>query len=169
MVVLLEGSPISTEELRSSVRVTIRFLFTSLTKALLPRLLSLASQPALGRVLVVQNFFHLRMMAAPVFLGDLQCCIHVLVPFPRSVPWHNPVSELYGQFLWPHGLVFALTCTVNCGTFYIDRCVCVCAFPNNAQSIYFNTGGLQVVETSQGWSMGTGCNWAQFWVSYQMV
>ena len=41
MVVLLEGSPISTEELWSSVRVTIRFLVTFLTKALLPRLLSL--------------------------------------------------------------------------------------------------------------------------------
>uniref|UniRef100_A0A674DSH4 Rhotekin a n=1 Tax=Salmo trutta TaxID=8032 RepID=A0A674DSH4_SALTR len=51
MVVLLEGSPISTEELRSSVRVIIGFLVTSLTKALLPRLLSLAGRPALGRVL----------------------------------------------------------------------------------------------------------------------
>jgi hypothetical protein len=39
MVVLLEGSPISTEELWSSVRVTIGFLVTSLTKALLPLLL----------------------------------------------------------------------------------------------------------------------------------
>jgi hypothetical protein len=40
MVVLLEVSPISTEELWSSFRVTIGF---SLTKALLPQLLSLAS------------------------------------------------------------------------------------------------------------------------------
>jgi hypothetical protein len=46
-------------------------------------------------------------------LGDLPCCRNVLVPFPRSVPLHNPVSELYRQFFWPHGLVFALTCTVN--------------------------------------------------------
>jgi hypothetical protein len=29
-----------------------------------------------------------------------------LAPFPRFVPRHNPVSELYGQFLWPHGLIF---------------------------------------------------------------
>jgi hypothetical protein len=36
MVVLLECSPISTEELWSSVRVTIWFLVISLTKALLP-------------------------------------------------------------------------------------------------------------------------------------
>jgi hypothetical protein len=35
----------------------------------------------------------------------------------------------------PHGLVFALTCTVNCGQ--------VCAFPNHVQSIEFTTGGLQ--------------------------
>ena len=30
-------------------------------------------------------------------LGDIQYCRNVLVPFPRSVPRHNPVSELYGQ------------------------------------------------------------------------
>ena len=69
MVVLLEGSPISTEELWRSVSVTIGFLVTSLTKTLLPRLLGLAGRPALGRVLVVPNFFHLRMMEATVFLG----------------------------------------------------------------------------------------------------
>ena len=32
-----------------------------------------------------------------------QCCRMFLVTFPRSVPWHNPVSELYRQFLRPHG------------------------------------------------------------------
>ena len=69
MVVLLEGSPISTGELWSSVRVTIGFMVTSLTKALLPRLLSLAEQPALGRVLVVPKFCNLRMIEATVFLG----------------------------------------------------------------------------------------------------
>jgi hypothetical protein len=71
MVVLLEGSPIPTEELWSSVKVTIRFLVTSLTKALLPQKLCLAIRPALGRVLVVPSFFHIRMMEATVFL-DLQ-------------------------------------------------------------------------------------------------
>ena len=35
------------------------------------------------------------------------------------MPRHNPVSELYGQFLRPHGLVFAL---LTVGP-YIDRCV----------------------------------------------
>ena len=69
MVVLLEGSLISTEELWSAVRVTIRFLVPSLSTALLPRLPCLAGWQALGRVLVVPNFFHLRMMGATVFLG----------------------------------------------------------------------------------------------------
>ena len=62
-----------------------------------------------------------------------------LVPFPRAVPRHNPVSELYGQFLQPHGLVFALTYTVNRGTLYRQ----VCSFPNHVQSIEFTPGGLQ--------------------------
>ena len=69
MVVLLEGSPISTEELGSSVRVSIGFLVPSMTKALLPLLLSLAERPALGRVWVVLNFFHLGKTEATVFLG----------------------------------------------------------------------------------------------------
>ena len=63
-------------------------------------------------------------------LGDLQCSRHVLVPFTRSVSKHNPVPELYRQFLQPHGLVFAQRCTVYCGTLYRQ----VCAFPNHAQS-----------------------------------
>ncbi len=42
----------------SSTRVTIRLLVTTLTKALLHQLLSLARRPALGRILVVSNFFH---------------------------------------------------------------------------------------------------------------
>ena len=79
---------------RNSVRVTNGFLVTSLTKALLPRSLSLAGRQAPGRVLVFPNFFHLRMMEVSV-LGDLQGCRNVLVPFPRSVPRHNPVSDNY--------------------------------------------------------------------------
>ena len=126
MVVLLEGSPISTEELWRSFRVTIGFLVTPLTKALLPRLLSLARWP-------IKND------GGHCVLWDLLCFRQFLVPFPRSVRQHNPVSELYGQFLRPHGLVFALTCTVNCGTYYRQ----VCAFPNHVQSIEFTTSGLQ--------------------------
>ena len=69
MIVLLEGSPISKEELWSPVR-TIGFLVTYLAKALLPEMVSLAWRPALGRVLVVPKFFHLRMMEATIFLGN---------------------------------------------------------------------------------------------------
>jgi hypothetical protein len=116
-------------------------LVPSVTNALLPLLLSFAGQPALGRVLVVPNFFHLRMIDSTVFL-DLKYCINILVPSLRSVPRQYPVSELYGQFLRPHGLVFPLTCTVNCGA--LNRHVC--AFLDHVQSIEFTTGGLQVVE-----------------------
>ncbi|CDQ77751.1 unnamed protein product [Oncorhynchus mykiss] len=42
-----------------------------------------------------------------------------------------------GQFLRPHGLVFALTCTVFCGTLYRQ----VCVVPNHVQSIEFTTEG----------------------------
>ena len=68
-------------------------------------------------------------------LGDLQICRHFLVALPRFVLQHKYVSEL----LRPHGLDFALTCTVNCGTLYRQ----VCAFPNHVQSIEFTTVGLQ--------------------------
>jgi hypothetical protein len=132
MVVLLEGSPISTEELRSSVRVA------SLTKALLPRLLSLVGQPALGRVLVIPNFFHLRMIEATVFLGNFNAADIFWYPSPDICLDTILLSELYEQFLQPHGLVFALTYTVNCGILYRQ----VCAFQNHVQSIEFTTGGL---------------------------
>ena len=86
MVVLLEVSPISTEELWSFVRVTIGYLVTSLTKALLPRLLSLPGQPALGRVLMVPIIFQLRILEATVFLRTFNAAEMFLYPSPRSVP-----------------------------------------------------------------------------------
>ncbi len=89
----------------SSTRVTIRFLVTSLDKAVLHQLLSLAGRPALGRVLVVPNIFHLRITEATVLLGTFSAA--EIIAFPRSVPQYNPVSELCRQFLWLHGLVFA--------------------------------------------------------------
>ena len=80
------------------------------------------------------KLFHLRMEAT-----NLQWSIHLLVPFSRSVPRHNPVLELYGQFLCPHSLVFALTCIVNYRTLYRQ----VCAIPNHVQSIQCTKGRLQ--------------------------
>ena len=81
MVVLLEGSPFSTEDHWSSVRVTIRFLVTSLTKALLPRLHSLAARPSLG-VLVVPKLLRFKNDGGHCVLGDLQCCTHFWYPSP---------------------------------------------------------------------------------------
>ena len=126
--------------------MTIEFMVTSLTKALLPQLLSLAEQPALGRVLVVPNFFHLKMTEATVFLGP-SMLQKKLVPFPRSVLRHNAVSELYGQLLRPNGLVFALTRTVNCGTLHRDRCVTFQIMSHQLNLLQVDSN--KVVETSQ--------------------
>ena len=69
MVVLLESSPISTEELWSSVRVTIGFLVTSLTKDLLLPIAQFGQADSSRKNLGGLNFFHLRLMGATVFLG----------------------------------------------------------------------------------------------------
>ena len=82
MVVLLDGSPVFTEQCLSYVKVTIGFLVTSLTKALLPRLLILAGRPTLGRVLVVPNFFHLQMMEATVLIWTFNAAKEILNPSP---------------------------------------------------------------------------------------
>ena len=79
MVVILEGSPISTEDLCISVSVTIgllvTLLVTSLTKILLPRWLSLA-----GRLGGSKLYF--RMMEATVFLGTFNAAEMFWYPFP---------------------------------------------------------------------------------------
>ena len=62
--------------------MTIGFLVNSLTMALFPRLLTLDGRPALGRVLVVLNFFHLRMMEATVLIGTFKAAERFLYPFP---------------------------------------------------------------------------------------
>ena len=81
MVVLLEGSPLSTEERWSSDRArAIGFLVTSMTKALLPGSLSLDGRPALGRVLVVPNFFYFWMMEATVLIGTFKAAEIFLYP-----------------------------------------------------------------------------------------
>ena len=58
------------------------FLVTSLTKALLPRLLSLARRPAVGGVLVVPDFFHVRMIEASVLIGTFNAADVFLYPSP---------------------------------------------------------------------------------------
>ena len=139
MVVLLEGSPISTEELWSSLRVTIRFLVTSLTKALLPQLLRLAGRTAFGgsKLLSFKN------NGGHCVLGDHQCCKTFLVPFPRSMVRHNPALQTIPSTSWL-GLFSALS-TVGP---IIDRCM-----PLRIMSNQFNlpqVASNQVVATSQG-------------------
>ena len=115
---------ISTEELWSSVRVTFQFGRAA------------SSRKSLGgsKLLPFKND------GGHCVLGDLQCCWQFLVPFPRSVPQHNPASELNGQSLRPHGLFFALTLYLDS---YRQLYTQVCTFPNHVQSIEFTTGGLQ--------------------------
>ncbi|KAJ8365090.1 hypothetical protein SKAU_G00139210 [Synaphobranchus kaupii] len=82
----------------SSVRVTLGFLLTSLAKARLPRLLSLAGRPGLGRFLVVPNFFHLRMMVATVPFGTCKAA----EIFPKN---HLPlVRAQAGVCGWQQGV-----------------------------------------------------------------
>ncbi|KAG8535530.1 hypothetical protein GDO81_028344 [Engystomops pustulosus] len=51
--------------------VIFGFFFTSLTKAPLPQLLSLAGGPGRGKIVVVPSFFHLKIKKATVLLGTL--------------------------------------------------------------------------------------------------
>jgi hypothetical protein len=132
MVVLMEVSLISTEELWSSD--SDHWFLVHLPKALLPRLFSLAKQPAFGRSKLL-----------PVKNNGGHC---VLGTFNVAEMFWYPSSDLCLDTI-----LSALTCIVNCGTLYRQ----VCAFPNHVQSIEFTTGGLQVLETSPGCSMETGC------------
>ena len=116
-VVLLEASPISTEELWSSVRVTIWVLGHLPDQDHSPLNAQFGQSANSRKSLVGSKLLPFKNDGGHCVLGDLQCCRDVFVLFLRSVPRHNPVSELYRQFLRPYGLVFALTCTVTCGTF----------------------------------------------------
>jgi hypothetical protein len=116
MAVLLEGSPISIKELWSSVTVTIGFLVASPTNAFLPQLLRIGRAACSMKSLGGSKLLPFKNDGGHCVLWDLQCYRNVLVSLPRSVRRHNHVSELCGQCFRPHGLDFALTCTVNCGT-----------------------------------------------------
>lgn len=88
-------------------------------------MLSLAGRPVLEKDLVVPNFFHLWMIEATVLIGTFGAAVF-FIQFPRLRPLYNLVSEVYRQFLGRHGLVGALTYTVNDRTPYRQ----VCAFTN---------------------------------------
>ena len=88
----------------NSVIVTIEFLVTSLTKALLPRLLCLTGRPALGRVVSVPNFFHLRMMATTVFLGTFNAAEMFWYPSPGqcldTILSRSSTDNSFGLMAW---------------------------------------------------------------------
>ena len=65
----------------------------------------------------------------------------------------NSISEIYRQFIVLHGIVSALTCTVNCGTLK------TVLFLNHVQSIELATGGLQ--SSCSGISKMIEGNWMQ--------
>jgi hypothetical protein len=70
-------------------------------------------------------------------LGTFNIAEIVWYPSPYQ---HNPVSELYRPFLWPHDLVFALTIFLSTVGPYIDRCVPFQIMPSQ---LNLHTGGLQ--------------------------
>ena len=138
MVVLLEISPISTEELYSSIIVTIGLLVLP-DQGPLHWFFNLAGRPAVGRVLVIPNFFHWRMTEATLFLGTFNPAEMFWYPSPelsldKILPWRSTDNsfDLMAWFLFWQG-------TVNYGILYRQ----VCAFLNHVQSIEFTTGRLQ--------------------------
>ena len=112
--------------------MTTWFLVTYPTMALPPWLVRLVGWPAL-RVLVDPNFFRWTIIEAPA-LGNLQCN-KIFQAILRTLPQHNPVSELCWQFLWQNCLDFALICIVGCGK--------VRTFLSHFQSFEFTTRGIQ--------------------------
>ena len=83
MVVLLDGSPISTEVLGHLIDQGFSHTIAQFGQAA-------SCRKSLGgsKLLPFNNGGH-------CVLGNLQCYRNVFVPFPRSVPRHSPVSELY--------------------------------------------------------------------------
>ena len=143
-----------------------RLLVNSLTKALLPRLLSLAGRPALGRVLVVPNVFHLRMMEPIVFLGTFNVSEMFWYPSPdlrlNTILSRSSTANSFDLMAW-----FLLWHALSTVGPYIFRCMPFQIMSNQLNLPQVDSN--QVVETSQGWSMETGCTWVQFWVPLQRV
>ena len=122
----------------SSVRETVGFLVTALTKAL-PQSFSLARQPALGRVLVVSNFFHSWIIEASVVIATSNPAEMFQYPSPDlcldTILSRRSTENSFNFMAW-----FGLWCALSAvGPLYRQ----VCAFPNHIQSTEFTTGGLQ--------------------------
>ena len=85
-----------------------------------------SSRKSLGRSI----FFPFPSDGADCALGNFQQSTIVSYPSPDLSLLTILSRSLYGQFLGFHGRVSALTCTVNCGTWYRK----VCFFLNHVQS-----------------------------------
>ena len=99
MVVLMEGSPIyrGTLELCQSDHHVLGHLPDQGPSPLIAQFGWVAStRKSLGgsKLLPFKND------GGHCVLGDLQCCRNVLVPFPRSVPRHNPVYDSFDLIAW---------------------------------------------------------------------
>lgn len=102
----------------NNVKMTTGFLFTSLTKVLLPWSLRLAGQPSSRKSPSGSKLLPLRDNGGYCADWGLFCIIPQICALIHS--------DVCRQLLGLHGLVCPLTCAVNYGT--IDRQVC--AFPN---------------------------------------
>jgi hypothetical protein len=86
MVVLLEGFH---NLHRGALTVTIGFLVTSLPSLPIAQFNCVVPNVRGSKRLPFKND------GGHCVLGDIQCCRKFLVPFPRSVLLHNPLSVLY--------------------------------------------------------------------------
>lgn len=125
----------------SSVRVTVGFLVTLLTMALLSQLLtefdwaaSSRKRPSGSSSISFQLLlFHGN--GDHCASGDIQCFRNGFTQLPRFEPQNNLIAETCREILSLHGL-FYLTCPV---TLYTK----LCAFLHHGQPLEFATGGLQ--------------------------
>lgn len=89
-------------------------------------------------------------------LDDGGRCAHwdLFCTRPQICARYNPVSAVYRQLLGLHGLVCAPTCSY--GTLYRQACG------------FLNLSNQPDLETSDRWSVETGCTKAHFWASWSV-
>jgi hypothetical protein len=102
-------------------------------------------------------------------LGDLQCSRNVLEHFPRSVPQHNPVSDIYGQ-LFDLMAWFSLWLALPTVGPYIDRCVPFQSCRNISRMINWNRMYLSSVCSFLAKGLNTYVTKVfLFWIFYELA